>query len=55
MPETNLPASITIKTLMIKRNIPRVRIVIGNVSMIKIGLMIAFKMPRINTKINAVL
>ena len=54
MPETNLPASITIKTLMIKRNIPRVRMVIGKVSIIRSGLTIAFNIPRTNTKIKAV-
>jgi hypothetical protein len=54
IPERNLSASITIKTLMIKRKIPKVRIVIGNVRRMRIGFIIAFKMPKTITKINAV-
>lgn len=54
MPDTNLSASNTIKTLMIRRNIPRVRIVMGKVRMTRIGFMIAFKIPKTNTNINAV-
>lgn len=55
MPETNLPARITIKTLMTKRNIPSVMTVIGKVRIIRSGLTIAFKIPSTKTKINEVL
>ena len=53
MPDKNLSANITIKTLITKRNIPNVRMVIGKVSMIKNGFTIVFKTPKINTKIKA--
>jgi hypothetical protein len=54
MPETNLPARITMKTLMTRRNMPRVITVIGKVNITRIGLTMAFKNPRTNTNINAV-
>ena len=53
-PETNFPARRTIKTLMTSKNIPKVRIVIGKVKIIRIGFTMAFKIPSIKTKINAV-
>jgi len=55
MPLTILSASITISTFIIKRKIPRVRIVIGKVRKIRIGLSIALRNARINEKIRAVL
>lgn len=54
MPETNLLASNIMHTLMIKRKIPNVRIVIGKVRIIRIGLITAFKSPSTITKTNAV-
>ncbi len=54
MPETNLPASKIINTFITKRKTPRVRIVIGWVSIINIGFTIAFKMARTKAKISAV-
>jgi hypothetical protein len=54
IPETNLSARITIKTLMIKRKIPNVRIVIGRVKIISTGFIMAFRIANTITKINAV-
>jgi len=54
MPLTILSARITISTLIIKRKMPSVRIVIGSVRKIKIGLTIALRNARTNEKIKAV-
>jgi hypothetical protein len=54
MPETNLPARSTIKTLITKRNSPKVRMVIGRVRIMRSGLMMAFKIPKTKTNIIAV-
>jgi hypothetical protein len=54
IPETNLSARITINTLMIKRKIPNVRIVMGSVKIISSGFTIVFNMANTITKISAV-
>lgn len=54
MPDTNLSASKIINTFITRRKIPRVRTVIGSVSMINIGFTIAFKIASTKAKINAV-
>lgn len=55
IPDTNLPASMIIKTFITSKKIPSVRMVIGKVSIIKIGFTIAFKKARTNEKIIAVM
>lgn len=54
MPETNLSASNIMQTLMINKKIPSVRMVIGSVNIINIGLKIAFRIANTSTKTTAV-
>lgn len=54
IPSISLSAIIMISALITKRNIPRVRMVIGRVKRINNGLTIAFKKASTNAKMMAV-
>ena len=54
MPDTNLPARSIIKTFITRIKIPRVRMVIGNVSIINTGFTIAFNKAKTKAKTKAV-
>ncbi len=54
-PETIVETSSTIKAFMTKLKRPRVKIVMGNVSIVKIGLITAFTIPKTTETITAVI